>query len=129
MIQSQFDALLAAIEAELVNVTGGSEYDLKPIRVSNLSVAAASFVSYTPANAEETALYNLGYVKRASVSITGALATMTPYLTFSLGSVDAAGVSIANQFAAYNGGVYIYTDDTPSSAITILTAELRKAVV
>jgi hypothetical protein len=129
MIQSQFDALLAAIEAELVNVTGGSEYDLKPIRVSNLSVAAASFVSYTPANAEETALYNLGYVKRAAVRITGALSTMTPYLTLSLGSVDAAGVSIANQFAAYDGGVYIYTDDTPSSAITILTAELRKAVV
>lgn len=128
MIQSQFDALLAAIEAELVNVTGGSEYDLKPIRATNISVAAASFESYTPGNAEETALYNLGYVKRASVSITGALATMTPYLTFSLGSVNSANVSIANQFAAYNGGVYIYADDTPSSAITILTAELRKAV-
>ena len=129
MIQSQFDALLAAIEAELVNVTGGSEYDLKPIRSTNISVAAASFVSYTPGNAEETALYNLGYEKRAAVSITGALSTMTPYLTLSLGSVDAANVSIANQFATYDGGVYIYADDTPSSAITILTAALRKAVV
>lgn len=128
MMQSQFDALLAAIEAELVNVTGGSEYDLKPIRATNISVAASSFGGYTPANAEETALYNMGYEKRAAVPITGALSTMTPYLTLSLASVENANVSIANQFAAYDGGVYIYADDTPSSAISILTAELRKAV-
>lgn len=128
VMQAQMEALLEAIQQELANITGGSEYDLKPIRQANVTVSGSSFEEFESDSAEETALIDMGYTYRAAVPVSGVLATMTPYLTFSLPSVDACGASIANQFACYAGGVYLYADAEPSESVTILTAEFRKAV-
>lgn len=99
------------------------------LQFTGISVPAGAFVDYTAeAGSEEAALFAMGYEKRASVALTGVLASMTPSVTFSLPSVDAAGIGIANQFACYTGGIYVYADGVPESAITALTIECRKAV-
>ncbi len=126
---AQFMALLSAIQEELAQAESGTAYDMKPVRVENVSIPSSAFTDYTPtSDTEESALMALGYAKRAAVAVANAISSMTPYITLSLPDVDAAGVGIANQFACYNGGVYIYADGVPGSTITALTIECRKAV-
>ena len=53
---------------------------------------------------------------------------MFPYVTLSVCDVDQSGVSIANQFSCYNGGVYVYANGIPESSILALSLEFRKTV-
>ena len=127
-MQSQFEALLDAIQNELANIVGGTGFDPAPTRLENVSVVPRYFAEFSASNNEESKLTEMGYEYRASVPISGVTETMFPYLTFSLFDLEESGVGIANQFRCYNGGVYLYSDGVPESNITILTAEFRKAV-
>ena len=126
--REQSEAVIDAIEQELANVTGGSAYDLKPVRVENVEIPANTFAEYVPAEGEEQKLYDLGYTHRAEVAVAGVLGSMIPYVTLSLADVDASGAGIANQFQTYVGGVYVYADGMPGRSVTALTIECRKAV-
>ena len=128
--ETEFGILLTRLQEELAEVEEGVAFEFKPIRSENITVLTSSFLEYTPSGDEEIGLKNdLGYSYRAGVQVEGVLSSMIPYITVSLPSMDAAGISIANQFRAYNGGFYIYADGVPSSNIRVLTAEFRKPVV
>ncbi len=127
-MQSQFNALLEAIQNELANIVGGTGFDPAPVRFENVSVVPDYFEVFSSSDDEENKLIEMGYEYRASVPISGVTETMFPYLTISLYDLDESGAGIANQFRCYNGGVYLYSDGAPKSNITILTAEFRKAV-
>ena len=127
-LQQQAEDLIEYLLAEIAAAEGGALYDLKPVRAENVTIAPAGFTSLSPAGAEEQKLFDLGYEFRAAVPVSGVLSSMFPTVVLSLGDVDAAGVGIANQFACYNGGVYIYADGVPETNITALTIECRKAV-
>lgn len=128
-MQSQFEALLKAIQNELAGIVGGTGFDPAPVRLENVSVNPVYFGTFSASDDEESKLIEMGYEYRASVPISGVTETMFPYLTLSLFDIEESGVGIANQFLCYNGGVYVYSDGIPESNITILTAEFRKAVV
>lgn len=128
MMQSQFKALLEAIQNELANIVGGTGFDPAPIRMENVSVTPDYFNEFSASDDEESKLIEMGYEYRASIPISGVLETMFPYITLSLYDVEESGIGIANQFRCYNGGVYLYSDGVPEVNITILTAEFRKAV-
>ena len=127
-MQSQFEALLEAIQNELANIVGGTGFDPAPVRFKNVSVVPEYFEIFSASDDEESKLIELGYEYRAPVPFSGVTETMFPYLTFSLFDIEENGVGIANQFRCYNGGVYLYSDGIPESNVTILTAEFRKAV-
>lgn len=127
-MQSQFEALLEAIQNELANIVGGTGFDPAPVRFENISVVPGYFGTFSASDDEESKLVEMGYKYRASVPISGVTETMFPYLTFSLFDLEESGIEIANQFRCYNGGVYLYADGIPESNITILTTEFRKAV-
>lgn len=127
-MQGQFEALLEAIQNELANITGGTGFDLAPVRHENVSVIPGYFATFSASNGEESKLIEMGFEYRASVPFSGVIETMFPYLTISLFDLEESGIGIANQFRCYNGGVYLYSDGVPESNITILTAEFRKAV-
>ena len=127
-MQAQFESLLVAIQNELSSIIGGTGFDPVPNRVENVSIASDSFSEFEAENEEEQKLIDIGYTYRAAVVISGALESMYPYITLSLADIENSGISIANQFRAYNGGVYVYADGVPSSNILALTIELRKAV-
>lgn len=59
------------------------------------------------------------YPYRATVPLTGVLASMTPEVIFSL--ADAVGGNYAPVAECYNGGVYLYAASMPDAAITIPT--------
>ena len=126
--KEQSEAMIDAIEQELANATGGSAYDLKPVRAENVVISAEAFEEYIPAEGEERKLYDLGYTHRAKVAVAGVLSSMVPYVTLSLADVEESGAGIANQFQTYAGGVYVYADGVPGGSITALTVECRKAV-
>lgn len=127
-MQSQFEALLEAIQNELAGIVGGTGSDPAPVRLKNVSVVPGYFGTFSASDDEESKLIEMGYEYRASVPVSGVTETMFPYLTFSLFDLEENGIGIANQFRCYNGGVYLYSDGVPESNITILTAEFRKAV-
>lgn len=129
MVNNQMQAILQNIKNELAGIIGGTGFDPAPIREENVTISASSFVGYAPENSEETKLYNMGYVYRAMISVQNVLSSMFPYVTLSVADVDASGAGIANQFASYDGGVFFYADAKPTSDITALTIECRKAVV
>lgn len=127
-MQSQFEALLEAIQNELAGIVGGTGFDPVPVRFENISVTPERFGTFSSSDDEESKLFEMGYEYRASVQFSGVTESMFPYLTFSLFDLEESGIGIANQFRCYNGGVYLYSDGVPDSNITILTAEFRKAV-
>ena len=127
-MQSQFEALLEAIQNELANIIGGTGFDPVPVRFENVSVVPNYFELFSASDDEESKLIEMGYEYRAPVPVSGVTETMFPYLTFSLFDLEENGIGIANQFRCYNGGVYLYSDGVPESNIAILTAEFRKAV-
>lgn len=127
-MQSQFSALLEAIQNELANIIGGTGFDPTPVRIENVSVFPEYFTDFSSSDDEESKLIEMGYEYRASVPVSGVTETMFPYLTISVYDVDESGIGMANQFRCYNGGVYLYSDGIPETAITILTAEFRKMV-
>ena len=125
---TQIEALIQAVQQELTDAEAGTAFELKPVIGNDITVEPSAFVSYTPDSAEETALYNDGYVFRAAVPVANALETMYPYVTFAVVSIVASGGTFANQMQAYLGGFYIYASVKPTAAITVLAAELRKDV-
>ena len=127
-MQSQFEALLEAIQNELAGIVGGTGFDPVPVRFENVSVVPGYFGTFSASDDEESKLIEMGYEYRASVPFSGVTETMFPYLTFSLFDLEESGIGIANQFRCYNGGVYLYSDGIPETTINILTAEFRKAV-
>lgn len=127
-MQNQFEALLESVQNELANIVGGTGFDPAPVRLENVSVTPEYFEMFSGSDDEETKLIEMGYEYRASVPISGVTEAMFPYLTFSLFDLEESGIGIANQFRCYNGGVYLYSDGVPETAIKILTAEFRKAV-
>ena len=127
-MQSQFEALLEAIQNELANIIGGTGFDPVPVRFENVSVVPNYFELFSASDDEESKLIEMGYEYRAPVPVSGVTETMFPYLTFSLFDLEENGIGLANQFRCYNGGVYLYSDGVPESNIAILTAEFRKAV-
>lgn len=127
-MQSQFEALLEAIQNELAGIVGGTGFDPTPVRLENVSVVPGYFETFSASDDEESKLIEMGYEYRASVPISGVVETMFPYLTISLYDLEGSGIGVANQFRCYNGGVYLYSDGIPETNINILTAEFRKAV-
>ena len=107
-------------------IVGTAEKGEKVIAKQNITVAASAFSTYTPSGTAETNLKNLGYDYRANVSVSGVTASFIPSMIFDTDTLIAADVDIANQFQTYSGGVRIYSDMQPTSAITILTAEFRE---
>ena len=103
-----------------------SAYDARPIRVENLIVQPTGFTQLKPENLEEVKLVEHGYIYRAAVPVSGAMADMFPYVNLSLMDVEDSGSLIANQFCCYDGGFYLYANSIPNTAITVLTAELRR---
>ena len=59
------------------------------------------------------------YPYRASVALTGVLASMTPEIIFSL--ADATSGNFAPVAECYDGGVYIYAASMPDTAVTVPT--------
>lgn len=88
------------------------ETDIEPKKLAftNKSVAASAFVSNST---------YADYPFRASVALTGVTSSMIPDVTFSV--PDAVSGNYAPVSAAYDGGVYIYAAEKPTSAITIPT--------
>lgn len=127
-MQSQFEALLRAIQDELANIIGGTGFDPAPVRFDGALVVPEYFETFSASDDEESKLIEIGYEYRATVPFSGVTATMFPYLTFSRYDVEESGIDIVNQYRCYNGGVYLYSDGVPENNITILTAEFRKAV-
>lgn len=127
-MQSQFEAFLEAIQNELAGIVGGTGFEPTVLRFENVYVLPSYFGEFSENNDEESKLVEMGYKYRANIPISGVLATMFPYVTFSLRDIEESGIGIANQFCCYNGGLYLYSNGIPSANICILTAEFRKAV-
>lgn len=108
--QAQAETILAAIEDELADIEAGSAVELKKLLFFNTTVATSAFVADTTYE---------DYPYRASVALTGALATMIPEVVFS--PADATSGVFAPIATVYTGGVYLYANAAPESAVTIPT--------
>lgn len=110
VMQAQFDALLTAIQNELAALEAGTAVELKKLLFQDVSVPVSSFLA-------DSTHEDYGY--RASIALQGVVSSMIPEIVFSL--PDAIGGNFAPVAEAYNGGVYIYSEDPPESAVTIPT--------
>lgn len=111
--QTQAETILAAIESELAGIEAGAGVELKKLIFADTAVATSAFVADTTYE---------DYPYRASVALTGVLATMIPEVVFSL--TDATSGVFAPCATAYMGGIYIYANAVPESAVTIPTIML-----
>jgi hypothetical protein len=116
-MQAQFETLLTAVEQELNQINSNTVYELKRLQFTNTEVATTAFL------ADET--YE-DFPYRASVALTGVLATMTPDVILSV--PDAMSGNYAPAAGCYAGGVYIYAAAIPDAAITIPTIICWKGV-
>lgn len=107
-MQSQFEALLNAIQDELQDLEAGTGVELKKLQFNNVSVEVADFVA-------DATYEDFSY--RAAVSLEGVLETMIPEVIFSL--TDATSGLFAPIAETYTGGVYLYASDVPESDVTI----------
>ena len=89
----------------------------KMLLFSSTSVAASAFV------ADET---YADYPYRASVALTGVLASMVPEVILSL--ADATSGNYAPVAACYKGGIYLYAASAPDADITIPTIIVWRGV-
>lgn len=110
MINSQFQAFLASIEAELADLQAGVAVELRKLVFTGVNVAAASFVA--------DATY-ADFPYRAPVALTGVISGMIPEVI--LGPADATSGLFAPVAESYNGGIYLFTNSVPSGALTIPT--------
>lgn len=109
-MQNQFEALLASIQNELMDLEAGTAVEMKKLQFNNKSVSASSFVSNTTYE---------DYPYRASVSLSGVISSMIPEVMFSL--ADATSGNFSPVAETYNGGVYIYAADKPEGITVIPT--------
>jgi hypothetical protein len=107
-MQSQFEALLKAIQDELQNLEAGTGVELKKLQFNNVSVEVADFVA--------DATYE-DFPFRASVPLEGVIGSMIPEVIFGL--LDATSGNFAPVSESYNGGVYLYASDIPEADATI----------
>ena len=84
---------------------------------SNVSVPTSAWTSSTTYS---------DYPFRASVSISGVTTSYVPEVIFNM--TDATGGNFAPVCETYNGGVYIYAKEKPTTTITIPTIECRTTV-
>lgn len=107
-MQSQFEALLKAIQNELQNLEAGTGVELKKLQFNNVSVSMADFVTDTTYE---------DYPFRASVALEGVIETMIPEVIFSL--ADSTSGLFAPVAESYNGGVHLYASDLPEADVTV----------
>jgi hypothetical protein len=107
-MQSQFEALLTAIQNELLDLEAGTGVELKKLQFNNVSVEVADFVADTTYE---------DFPFRASVPLEGVIESMIPEVVFSL--LDATSGNFAPVAETYNGGVYLYASDKPEGNITV----------
>lgn len=110
MMQSQFAALLASVQAELSDLEAGAGVELKKLVFADTRVPVSAFVA-------DNAYGDYGY--RASIALDGVIASMIPEVVFA--AEDAAGGNFCPVAETYNGGVYIYAASPPETAITVPT--------
>jgi hypothetical protein len=108
VMQNQFEALLKAIQNELLDLEAGTGVELKKLQFNNTSVAVADFV-------EDTTYED--YPFRAAVPLEGVIDSMIPEIIFSLS--DATSGLFAPVAESYNGGVYLYASDVPEANVTV----------
>lgn len=116
-VQSQFETLLAAVEQELNDLNEGAAFEFKRLQFTDTVVPTTAFVA--------DATYE-DFPYRASVSLSGVLASMTPEVIFDV--ADAMSGNLAPVSECYAGGVYIYAAEVPEAATTIPTIICWKAV-
>lgn len=109
-MQSQFEALLKAIQNELQNLEAGTGVELKKLQFSNVSVSTGDFVA-------DTTYQDFPY--RAGVALSGAIESMIPEVVLAVD--DAVSGNFAPVAESYNGGVYLYAGSPPDVDITIPT--------
>lgn len=110
MMQNQFEALLTAIQKELLELEAGTGVELKKYQFNNISVKVSDF-------AEDTTYAEEGYSYRAAVALDGVIKSMIPEVIF--GMADAISGNYAPVAESYNGGIYIYASEVPEADITV----------
>lgn len=107
---AQAKSVLDSINKELSDLEAGTAVELKKLIFANTSIPAASW--------ESDSTYT-DYPYRASVALSGVIATMIPDVVFPVAALS------ENDFApvaeCYNGGIYIWAASAPETAITIPT--------
>lgn len=109
-IQSQFEALLKSIQAELAQLEAGTGVELKKLQFSNTVVDPSSFTN-------DTTYADFPY--RASVALSGVISSMIPEVVFCL--EDALDGNYAPIAESFDGGIYLYAASIPDAAVTIPT--------
>lgn len=110
MMQAQFKALLQAVQNELSALEAGTAVELKKLAFYDTAVPEYAFVSDTTYG---------DYPYRASVTLSGVISSMIPEVIFAL--TDAVSGNFAPVSDCYDGGVYIYAAEQPTTGITIPT--------
>lgn len=110
VINAQFLALLASIEQELEDLQAEAAVELRKLQFDNTAVPTSAFVADTTYE---------DYPYRAAVALTNVISNMIPDVM--LGMAEATSGIFAPVAECYNGGVYLYANDVPESAITIPT--------
>lgn len=114
-MQSQFDALLEAIQNELQDLESGTGVEMKKLQFNDVSVSPSDFITDTTYE---------DYPYRVSVSLSGVISTMIPEVIFNL--FDVISGNFAPISESYNGGVYLYATDKPEENTVIPTIILWK---
>lgn len=109
-MNSQFQALLIAIQNELADLEAGTGVELKKLLFKDVSVAKSSFVA-------DTTYSDFPY--RASVALEGVVSTMIPDVVLPVEAASSG--NFAPVCECYNGGLYLYADSVPDADITIPT--------
>ena len=106
--QNQTQAVLNAIQQELINIESGVGVEMRKLQFNNTVVARSAFV-------EGTGFAD--YPFRAAVALDGVLSSMIPEVIFSIG--DATDGVFAPVAETYNGGVYLYATNAPESDVMV----------
>lgn len=109
-MNSQFQALLIAIQNELADLEAGTGVELKKLLFKDVSVAKSSFVA-------DTTYSDFPY--RASVALEGVVSTMIPDVVLPVEAATSG--NFAPVCECYNGGLYLYAASVPDAYITIPT--------
>lgn len=110
IINAQFQAFLASIAQELEDLQASASVELKKLQFDNTVVATTAFAS-------DSTYDDYGY--KVTIPLANVISSMIPDVM--LGMTEATSGIFAPVAECYNGGVYLYANDVPESAITIPT--------
>lgn len=110
VMQAQFKSFLESVQKELADLEAGTAVELKKLCFSDTTVSASDFVADTTYEA---------YPFRATVPLSGVIASMIPEVVFSM--ADAIGGNFAPVAETYGGGVYLYATAIPDGDTVIPT--------